>query len=171
MEIWKDVVEYKNQYKVSNFGKVKSLPKLRCKKEKILKPNLSSEYKRVVLYKNNKRKEFLIHRLVCEAFNGKCPNGKSIVNHKNGIKKDNRPENLEWSTPKDNANHSIKILGNRIDGTNNGNSIFNKFQVNWIRKYHNPNNKDFSSVAISKITGLSRYSIMRIINNLTYQDV
>lgn len=47
---------------------------------------------------------FKVHQLVCEAFHGEKPTEKSVVSHKNEDATDNRPENLCWSTQKENLN-------------------------------------------------------------------
>lgn len=74
-------------------------------------------YNRVVLYDNNRKgKHFLVHRLVAEVFIPN-PESKPEINHKNGIKTDNRVENLEWVTHSENMQHRSKVLGFRGPST------------------------------------------------------
>lgn len=63
-------------------------------------------YIRRCLVKNGISKHYRLHRLIAETFISN-PNNYKYVNHKNGIKDDNRVENLEWCTAKINTNHSI----------------------------------------------------------------
>lgn len=104
-EIWKPIDGYDGLYEISNRGQVCSA----YGKGKILKPMLSnSGYERVDLFKNKKRKQFSIHRLVAEAF-VKNPTDKPFVNHKDENKTNNRAENLEWVTHKENCNYGTAI--------------------------------------------------------------
>lgn len=106
-EIWKDVKNYEGLYQVSNFGKIKSLPRrgTQTNTEKILKVNYTyNGYERVSLNKNNKNKRYLVHRLVAETFIPN-PNNYPQVNHKDKNKINNNVSNLEWCTPSYNINY------------------------------------------------------------------
>ena len=111
-ELWKDIPNYEG-YQVSNLGRVKSLKRFRKGKngslvpvkEKILKPQMpNSGYYRVTLCKHSTIKFYYVHRLVYEAFNGQIPENMQ-VNHINEVKTDNRLENLNLMTPKENINY------------------------------------------------------------------
>lgn len=102
MVIWKQIKDFPN-YEVSSDGQVKSFAQT---KPKILKSALTgSGYSFVSL---GRRNQHMIHRLVAQAF---IPNPDNLpqVNHINEDKTDNRVENLEWVTPKENANHGTGI--------------------------------------------------------------
>ena len=101
MEIWKDVVGYEGLYQVSSYGNVRN-------KERQLSPQKRQHgYLGIQLYGKggNKRgfKTFSVHRLVAEAFIPN-PNNYPEVNHIDENKANNRVENLEWVTRKQNMN-------------------------------------------------------------------
>lgn len=105
-EIWKDIEGYEGMYQVSNLGRVKSI---KFRKEKILKPGRDTYgYLHISLSKNGERKQYLIHRLVAQAFIAN-PDNLSMINHKDENPSNNRVENLEWCTAKYNNNYGTKI--------------------------------------------------------------
>lgn len=113
-EIFKDIIGYEGLYKISNFGRVLSMVKDNSYKECIKLYELHKGYPRVSLNKDGKAKHFFIHRLVAQAFISNHSN-KPQINHINGIKTDYSINNLEWCTPKENIEHSIRT---GLAGTN-----------------------------------------------------
>lgn len=116
VEIWKDIRDYEGLYQASNWGRIKSLDRYKVVgkvkiflKGRLLK-NIKARngYLHVGLSKDGKTKQFLVHRLVYEAFNGEIPEGIQ-VNHINEIKTDNRLENLNLMTLKENINWATGI--------------------------------------------------------------
>lgn len=98
---------YEGRYEVSRTGHVVSL----CSgNPAVLRPVMHRQgYKRVRLYDGRGGYRWhMVHRLVAAAFVG---GDKSLqVNHKNGVKGDNRAENLEWVTQKENWRHAADVL-------------------------------------------------------------
>ena len=101
---WKPVKDYERLYEVSNFGEIKSLNYNHTGKEKLLKSKKDKYgYLTVNLYKNGVRKSFTIHRLVYETFVGEIPEDLQ-VNHIDEDKENNRVDNLNLMTPRENSN-------------------------------------------------------------------
>jgi hypothetical protein len=99
----KNIIGYNGDYTITDKGKVFSL-KYNKRIEMKQSPDLLG-YMRLRLTKNNVGTTKKVHRLVAEAFI-ENPNNKQTVNHKNGIKNDNRIENLEWATISENNQHA-----------------------------------------------------------------
>jgi hypothetical protein len=152
-EIWKDINGYENVYQVSNEGRVKSLSRHiengqsgYTSKEIFLKlvPDRVG-YSTVSLMKNNNRKLAKVHRLVAETFIYNEEN-KKCVNHINFIKDDNRVENLEWCTHKENSQHSI--LNRKFQmGERHHNLKITDEQVLEIREMYSNNLKTYRELA------------------------
>jgi len=114
-----DIPGHEGLYAVTSLGRVWSHPKRRSSKTgKWLKQTQDrGGYMALDVGKGKKR---LVHRLVASAFIVKTDD-TLCINHKNGIKNDNRVENLEWVTYSENEKHSYKILGKKPNKTNLGN--------------------------------------------------
>lgn len=105
IEIWRDIKGFEGLYKVSNLGNVK-----RVNKDVYLGLFKTKKgYITTSLSKSGKVCSKRVHRLVAEAFIPN-PKHKAEVNHKNGIRNDNRVENLEWCTSSENNLHKYRIL-------------------------------------------------------------
>lgn len=126
-EIWKDIPEYEGHYQVSEYGKVKSIPRLSSGtngygnriEERILKHDMIRGYESYRLMRNSKSKRFLCHQLVAMAFLNHKPNGhKLVVDHIDNDPLNNHYSNLQLITQRENSskdryrhNTSSKYLG------------------------------------------------------------
>jgi hypothetical protein len=110
-EIWKDIPNYEGYYQVSSIGNIRSVNRIlkysngavRIQKGKVMNRPMNQGYYYSFLSKNNKTKSFRTHQLVASAFLGHVPCGlKIVVDHINNIKTDNRVENLQLITNREN---------------------------------------------------------------------
>lgn len=123
-EIWKDIIGFEGLYMVSNLGRIKSNERYinarngsqRLSKEKVLKEIKDKlGYCRVGLHNNREFNSYTVHRLVAKAFIDN-PENKNQINHKNGNPSDNRVDNLEWCTAKENMKHAFSVLKRKVSG-------------------------------------------------------
>lgn len=162
LETWTTIKDFPD-YQVSTFGRVKSFKR----KNTIIMTLLTDQYGyKFVNLRNGKRKVKKIHRLVIEAFSNPSA---LFVNHKNGVKSDNRLDNLEFVTSSGNAIHAYK-LGLRVGakGAKNGRSKLDRDDVLSIRSYFDMGT---SKAALSRRFNVSETQITRICNRKAWSHV
>jgi hypothetical protein len=155
-EVWCDVVGYEGIYQISNLGRLKSLPRIDCRgqrrSERMLKQSFDSD-KYLIVSLFNKRVGLTqkAHRLTAIAF---IKNTHSLpqVNHINGIKTDNRAENLEWCNGRHNTHHAINIGIRNLNGENNGCAKLKDGDVLSILHSNISNNRLAERYRVSKST-------------------
>lgn len=147
-EIWRDIPEYEGYYQISSFGRVKSLDRVTTRnngekfhwKERYLKLRKNKKgYYIASLNKNNIQRKREVHQLMAMAFLNHKPCGhKLVVNHKNLNPSDNRLENLEIVTNRENTiinnrKTSSKYLG--VSWSKNAKKWISVIVINKKRKY------------------------------------
>lgn len=168
-EIFKDIVGYEGLYQISSLGRVRAYAKKRdmphggyhLYNECFIKPHRDGGgYLFVKLCKDSKQKLPKIHRLVAEAF---IPNlqKKPCINHKNSIRDDNKLENLEWVTYKENMQHAVSV--GHMKGVKS-NCILDEEKVKEIRSSAG---KSRSSLAV--FYGVHPRTIRDVLNNVTWK--
>lgn len=172
--IWKDIKGYEGLYQVSSFGVVRSLDRLRKNKKRMslcrgreLVPDLNKTngYLSVSLSKDGKATRHYLHRLVAFAFVPN-PGNKKQVNHKDGDKENNRKDNLEWATHKENAEHAAD-LGLVARGWFNGHSTLTQKQVDEIRRLRK--NSSLSLASIGRQYGVHANTVDNICHKRSWK--
>ena len=108
MKEWKPIDGYEGVYSVSSEGEVMRIKRGQGTTGRtLLKLSKNNNYQSVSLWNNGTGKSKRVHRIVAETFLPN-PENRPEVNHKNGIKHDNRVENLEWVTRSENEAHITK---------------------------------------------------------------
>ena len=161
METWKKINGYEC-FEVSSFGNVRNTVKQKNSPIFII-----FGYPKCNVYNKENRKQKFVHRLVAENFIPNIEN-KTQVNHINGIKTDNRVENLEWCTAKENINHAFKVLNKQnAKGEKCNLSKLKKINVLFIIK----NKGIISQSKLAKIFNVTQPCISNIHNKITWLDL
>jgi len=165
MEIWKKVVGFESTHEVSNLGNLRTLDRyvkhykggLRLYKGKPKTFRLNRDgYSRTNIKTNGNSKDFTVHRLVAKAFIPNPENYKA-VNHINGIKTDNRVENLEWCSYSQNTTHAVK---NRLIET----KLIDEQAIEIF-------NSNLSQRKLAAIYGVNHTIVCRIKNKKAYKHL
>lgn len=115
VEIWKPIPGWEGLYEASSEGRIRSVARhikartgmTRKLPTRVLRGANSRGYRTVVLHKDGIGKSYLVHRLVCEAFHGPCPDGLMVA-HTDGTRSNNVPSNLRWATAQENSADTIR---------------------------------------------------------------
>lgn len=116
-EEWRDIKGYEGRYQVSNKGRIRSLDRITVKSDGNIqhsKGRILSLYQSTTGYLQTRiegGKHIVVHRAVAEAFLPRTK-GLDVVNHKSGVKTQNEPENLEWTTFSGNTLHGVHVTKN-----------------------------------------------------------
>jgi len=176
-EVWRDLPNYERIYQISNLGRVKSKDhfvyyleggkkRSRIQIGRFLKLQTSLKgYLQVCISKDGTKLNTGVHILVALSF---IPNNenKEQVNHINCIKTDNRVENLEWCTNRENQNHAIK---NNLLNPNYGEKHhMAKFTNNQVYEFRELHKKGITCSEIAKSNNISITAMFNILNHKTY---
>ncbi len=135
-EEWKDIKEFDGVYQISNMGRVRrAKPGNTTYVGKILNPFLNYGYKRIRFKTGDVA--YRIHRLVAEAFVPN-PDNKPYINHLNGIKTDNRADNLEWCTTEENNDHNYFLVVQKFIDTLGSGRVYTKEELAALNASHFP---------------------------------
>ena len=164
ISIIRDIKGYEGLYTVDEFGNVMSV-----KRGKLISQHkFPNGYVYVNLHKRGKTKTARVHRVVAETF---IPNPSECtqVNHKNGLKTDNRLTNLEWCDPRKNMRHAMEngLFDHR--GESNPSSKLTVEDVEAIRSKYVRGSKECGTVALGREYNVSNVMIGKIVRNKNWK--
>lgn len=169
-EEWRPVRGYEGKYEVSNRGNVKRICKGRGSKPGriIHQCDHVAGYKIVSLWKDNRGKSYLVHRVVAAAFSGEIPDGFEI-NHIDGNKTNNRSDNLEIITRHENIRHAMNV--GLIDNIGSKNPVakLTKSDVRLIKRLYSPYKNGYKK--LGKLFNVTPFAIRNIIKGYSWNHV
>ena len=167
-EEWRPIEGYEDFYEISNLGRVRSHGSIRS-----VKP--WNNYCVAKLYRNGNCKTAYVHRLVAKAFIPN-PQNKHFVNHKDGDKRNNHADNLEWCTRQENEIHAWRIglktvSPNHPAGEKHGMHKLSADDVAYIRSHHVPFDATYGSAPLAKKFNVRPQTITDIAHYRTWKGV
>lgn len=162
MEIWKGVIDFKN-YEVSNFGNVRNI-----KTGKVIALPENLGYTRISLCSNGSRKNKTVHSLVMDSFVG-YRKDCIVINHINGIKTDNRLENLEYCSQSHNRKEDFRTGRQSLQGEKNTQSKLTEKDVLDIIELRQKIKLKYSQIA--DIFGITKSGVSSIFNGYTWTHI
>jgi hypothetical protein len=164
-ELWRVCASFPD-YEVSDCGRIRRLtPGKNTQPGLILKHRPDKDgYRKVTLTRESVQRGNFVHRLMWQSFNGPIPAGLQI-NHKNGVKDDNRLANIELVTPSENTRHGFRSLGRRPVlnpqlGSKNGRA---KLSEKDLPEVHRLRAEGWSQQRIADRLGVDQTSISRVL--------
>jgi hypothetical protein len=173
-ERWKKIPGFPH-YQASSRGRIRSIDRQTWqanprtgeytwfpKRGRVLKPGKTTNgYLYVMLSEKGVIKNRLVHILIARAFHGKCPKGQE-VRHKDGVKTNTKPTNLEYGTHLQNGEDSRR-LGLCKRGEDHHMTTLTIGQVQRIKRVHQPHHKKFGTKPLSKRYSVSCGTISQIV--------
>lgn len=166
-EIWKDIEGYEGLYQISNFGRVKSLSRLNHCGHKGSKPLRINEYIRkpqitpkgylnIKLSKDGVSYNKSVHRLILMTFKPIEDMDTLDVNHKDGVKHNNKLINLEWMTRSENVKHSFE---NGLQDNIAGVKTYSYDEKQFIKNNLNMPTKEIAKILNRKVKTINKYKL------------
>lgn len=165
-----EIKGYEGLYAVDETGNVYSIITTQSRRCGVMKPHEKNGYLAVTLFKDGKGVHKYVHRLVAESFI-QNPDNLRYVNHIDGDKHNNRVENLEWCTQKQNIDHSWKMGLQHGIGEGHGMAKLTESQVKAIRNEYVRNSKDAGTKALGKKYGIAQCTVSAIVNRKLWKGV
>ena len=161
---WKPVVGFETVYEVSRLGEVRRKGSSENRKKQLTHKG----YFKVFLYDGDTKRAEFVHRIVARAWIPN-PDQKPNINHKNGIKTDNRAKNLEWCTTLENNGHAKELkLYKPLRGSEHGNAALTEEIVLEMRRLRS---QGYTYQSIAELYSVDTNTARRAINKMTWKHI